>query len=158
MRHASVKRCVATFTQLPETHEMLKDTCRQFAEAELWPIAGKIDKTCEFPAEQVKKMGELGLMGLDTPEENNGSGLDALAYAVALEEISRGCASAGVIMSAHNSLYMGPVKYFGNEKQKVINCTAASGFNESLFNRRVLVNDLFKVKIFYCMKTTFGEL
>jgi len=107
-----------TFTQLPETHQMLKDTCRQFAEAELWPIAGAIDKACQFPAEQVVKMGELGLMGIDIPEEYGGTGLDALAYAVALTEISRGCASAGVIMSAHNSLYLGPLKYFANHEQK----------------------------------------
>ena len=56
---------------------------------------------------QVKKMGELGLMGIETPEKYGGSGLGSLAYAIALEEISRGCASAGVIMSAHNSLYIG---------------------------------------------------
>ena len=66
----------------------------------------------------VKKMGDLGLMGIDQPEENGGSGLDALAYAVSLTEISRGCASAGVIMSAHNSLYLGPLKYFANAEQK----------------------------------------
>ena len=63
-------------------------------------------------------MGELGLMGIDVPEEYGGAGLDTLAYAVTLEEISRGCASAGVIMSAHNSLYIGPIKYFGNDQQK----------------------------------------
>jgi len=97
---------------------MLKDTCRQFAENELWPIAGKIDKSGEFPAEQVRKMGELGLMGIDQDEEFGGSGLDSLAYAVTLTEISRGCASTGVIMSAHNSLYLGPIKYFGNSAQK----------------------------------------
>lgn len=108
----------ATFTDLPETHQMLRDTCRQFAENELWPIAGKIDKSGEFPTEQVHKMGELGLMGIDIPEEWGGAGLDSLAYAVTLTEISRGCASTGVIMSAHNSLYLGPVKYFGNAKQK----------------------------------------
>jgi len=108
----------ATFTELPETHQMLRDTCRQFAEAELWPIAGKIDKSGEFPEEAVKKMGELGLMGIDIPEEYGGTGLDALAYAVALTEISRGCASAGVIMSAHNSLYLGPLKFFGSHELK----------------------------------------
>ena len=80
----------ASFTELPETHQMLKDTCRQFAEAELWPIAGKIDKTGEFPEEVVHKMGDLGLMGIDIPEEYGGSGLDSLAYAVSLTEISRG--------------------------------------------------------------------
>merc|ERR1712079_654095 len=83
---------------------MLRDTCRQFAEGELWPIATQIDKTGKFPLEMIKKMGDLGLMGIDIPEEYGGTGLDALAYAVALTEISRGCASAGVIMSAHNSL------------------------------------------------------
>jgi len=108
----------ATFTELPEIHQMLKDTCRQFAEAELWPIAGPIDKSEEYPEAQIQKMGELGLMGIDIPEEYGGAGLNALAYAVALTEISRGCASAGVIMSAHNSLYLGPLKYFGNHEQK----------------------------------------
>jgi len=107
-----------TFTELPETHQMLKDTCRQFAEAEIWPIAGKIDKSGEFPEDLVKKMGDLGLMGIDIPEEYGGTGLDTLAYAVSLTEISRGCASAGVIMSAHNSLYLSPLKYFGNDEQK----------------------------------------
>merc|ERR1719290_802211 len=58
----------ATFTELPETHQMLTDTCRQFAESELWPIAGEIDKTGEFPENTVLKMGELGLMGIDQAE------------------------------------------------------------------------------------------
>jgi len=109
---------VATFIELPETHQMLKETCRQFAEAELWPIAGQIDKSGEYPEAAIHKMGELGLMGIDIPEDYGGTGLDALAYAVSLTEISRGCASSGVIMSAHNSLYLGPIKYFGNHKQK----------------------------------------
>merc|ERR1719225_1548673 len=97
---------------------MLKDTCRQFAEAELWPIARDIDRTCIFPGETVKKMGELGLMGINVDEDYGGSALDALAYAVSLEEISRGCASHGVIMSAHNSLYISPIHTFGNHEQK----------------------------------------
>ena len=63
-------------------------------------------------------MGELGLMGIYIPEEYGGTGLDALAYAVALTEISCRCASAGVIMSAHNSLYLWPLKYFANHEQK----------------------------------------
>ena len=96
----------ATFTELPETHQMLRDTCRQFAEAELMPIAGKIDKEHLYPEAEVKKMGELGLMGLNMPGELGGSDLDYLAYAIVMEEISRGCASAGVILSAHNSLYL----------------------------------------------------
>merc|ERR1719290_289258 len=84
----------ATFTELPETHQMLRDTCMQFAEAELWPIAGAIDKSQEYPEAAILKMGELGLMGIDIPEDLGGTGLDALAYAVSLTEISRGCASS----------------------------------------------------------------
>ena len=61
---------------------------------------------------------ELGLMGINTPEEYGGSGLDAMSYAIAMEEISRGCASMGVIMSAHNSLYLYPVQTFGTHEQK----------------------------------------
>ena len=97
---------------------MLQETCRQFAEAEIWPIAGQIDKTGEYPEENIKKMGELGLMAIDQDPELGGSGLDSLAYAVSLTEISRGCGSHGVIMSAHNSLYLGPIKYFGTQAQK----------------------------------------
>ena len=80
----------ANFTSLPETHQMLQETCRQFAEAEIWPIAGQIDKTGEYPEENIKKMGELGLMAIDQDPELGGSGLDSLAYAVSLTEISRG--------------------------------------------------------------------
>ncbi len=75
-------------------------------------------RTCTYPKDQVKKMGELGLMGINVPEQFGGAGLDALAYAVSLEEISRGCASAGVIMSAHDSLYINPIVAHGTEEQK----------------------------------------
>ena len=75
-------------------------------------------RTCRYPEEKVIKMGELGLMGINVDERFGGSGLDALAYAVTLEEISRGCASAGVIMSAHNSLYISPIHTYGNDAQK----------------------------------------
>ncbi|XP_059487317.1 short-chain specific acyl-CoA dehydrogenase, mitochondrial [Neocloeon triangulifer] len=107
-----------SLTALPSTHEMLRKTCRDFAEGELKPIAAKLDREHLFPKEQIDKMGKLGLMAIDVPEELGGSGLDYLAYAVAMEEISRGCASAGVIMSVNNSLYLGPVNKFGNKKQK----------------------------------------
>ncbi|KAM9095099.1 short-chain specific acyl-CoA dehydrogenase, mitochondrial [Sarcophilus harrisii] len=104
--------------ELPETHQMLRQTCQDFAEKELAPIAGQLDKEHCFPGAQVKKMGALGLLAMDVPEEFNGSGLDYLAYAVALEEISRGCASTGVIMSVNNSLYLGPILKFGSQEQK----------------------------------------
>jgi len=110
--------CRSLSFTLSETHQMLQKTCHDFAEGELKPVAGLIDKEHMFPTEQVKTMGSLGLMGINTPEEYGGSGLDALGYAIAMEEISRGCATAGVILSAHNSLYLAPILNFGNEEQK----------------------------------------
>uniref|UniRef100_A0A8I6AJ45 Short-chain specific acyl-CoA dehydrogenase, mitochondrial n=1 Tax=Rattus norvegicus TaxID=10116 RepID=A0A8I6AJ45_RAT len=104
--------------ELPETHQMLRQTCRDFAEKELVPIAAQLDKEHLFPTSQVKKMGELGLLAMDVPEELSGAGLDYLAYSIALEEISRGCASTGVIMSVNNSLYLGPILKFGSSQQK----------------------------------------
>ncbi|EFN71538.1 Short-chain specific acyl-CoA dehydrogenase, mitochondrial [Camponotus floridanus] len=111
-------RHIASLSVLPDTHQMLYKTCRDFAENELKPIAAKIDKKHLFPKEQIKKMGDLGLMGLCIPEALGGTGLDTLAYAIAMEEISRGCAAAGVIMSVQNSLYLGPINKFGTDKQK----------------------------------------
>lgn len=111
-------RSIASLSALPETHQMLQKTCRDFAEGELKPIAAKIDQEHMYPAEQIKKMGELGLMAVAIPEEYGGTGLDYLAYAIAMEEISRGCASSGVIMSVNNSLYLGPINHWGNTKQK----------------------------------------
>ncbi|XP_074062130.1 short-chain specific acyl-CoA dehydrogenase, mitochondrial [Macrotis lagotis] len=104
--------------ELPETHQMLRQTCQDFAEKELTPIAGQLDKEHRFPGTQIKKMGELGLLAMDVPEEFGGASLDYLAYAIALEEISRGCASSGVIMSVNNSLYLGPILKFGSKQQK----------------------------------------
>ncbi|XP_008547611.1 short-chain specific acyl-CoA dehydrogenase, mitochondrial [Microplitis demolitor] len=112
------RRCIASIASLPETHRMLQKTVRDFAEAELKPIAGQLDKEHKYPAEQIRKMGELGLMSIATAESLGGTGLDYMAYVIAMEEISRGCASAGVIMSVNNSLYLGPIEKFGNEKQK----------------------------------------
>ncbi|XP_061866352.1 short-chain specific acyl-CoA dehydrogenase, mitochondrial isoform X2 [Colius striatus] len=73
---------------------------------------------CPVPCLQVKKMGGLGLLAMDVPEQYKGAGLDYLAYSIAVEEISRGCASTGVIMSVNNSLYLGPILKFGSEEQK----------------------------------------
>uniref|UniRef100_G3SLT3 Short-chain specific acyl-CoA dehydrogenase, mitochondrial n=1 Tax=Loxodonta africana TaxID=9785 RepID=G3SLT3_LOXAF len=103
---------------LPETHLMLRETCRDFAEKELVPIAAQLDKEHRFPAAQVKRMGELGLLAMDVPEELGGASLDYLAYSIAVEEISRGCASTGAIMSVNNSLYLGPILKFGSQEQK----------------------------------------
>jgi len=111
-------RNIASLASLPETHQMLHKSVRDFAEAELKPNAAKFDKEHLYPKEQIQQMGELGLMAVEVPEEFGGAGLDYLAYAIATEEISRGCASAGVIMSVNNSLYLGPILKFGNQKQK----------------------------------------
>jgi len=103
---------------LSETHEMLRKTCRELADKDLAPRAAHVDKEHLFPKEQVQKLTELGLMGVAVPEEEGGTGLDNLAYAIAMEEVSRGCASTGVIMSVNNSLYCDPVMKFANAKQK----------------------------------------
>ena len=71
-----------------------------------------------YPAEQIAQMSEMGLMGINVPGDFGGAEMSALAYAVSCEEISRGCASAGVIMSAHNSLYIAPIVNWGNDAQK----------------------------------------
>ncbi|KAJ1524235.1 hypothetical protein ONE63_010751 [Megalurothrips usitatus] len=117
-RPENASRSIASLSSLPETHQMLQKTCRDFAEAELKPNAARFDKEHLFPKDQIKKMGELGLMAVEIPEEYGGTGLDSLAYAIAIEEISRGCAATGVIMSVNNSLYLGPINYFGNKEQK----------------------------------------
>jgi len=106
-------------TELEPEHEMLRQTCRDFAQQQLKPIAGDLDREHRFPAEQIAQMGELGLMGIAVPDEYGGTGMDPLAYALAMEEISAGCASTGVIMSVNNSLYCDPVLKFGTEEQKL---------------------------------------
>jgi len=102
---------------LNEEHQMLYDMCRRFADEELAPNAHKWDKEHSFP-DKVKDLADLGLMGINTSEDYGGSNLDAMSYAIAMEEISRGCASVGVIMSAHNSLYCYPVEKFGSPELK----------------------------------------
>lgn len=103
---------------LTDTQRMLRDTCKDFADKELVPNARKWDEEQTFPKEAVQKLGELGLMGICVPEEWGGAGADSISYALAMEEISRGCASTGVIMSVNNSLYCDPVLRFGNDEQK----------------------------------------
>ncbi len=104
--------------QLSEEHQMLKEMVRNFAEKELKPKAAEYDRTREFPYENVKKAADLNLMGVMVPEQYGGGGMDAISYVIAIEEISRGCASTGVILSVNNSLYCHPVLTFGTEEQK----------------------------------------
>lgn len=115
LRNKEAQESIAT---LPTDHMMLRDTLRQYATDVLQPQAGHWDKNHEYPASAVKEMSDLGLMGIICDEENNGSGLDYLAYAIAIEEISRGCATCGVILSAQNSLYLAPIHYNGTPDQK----------------------------------------
>jgi butyryl-CoA dehydrogenase len=104
---------------LKEEHVMIAEMCRNFADTELTPIASKIDQEHWFPTDAVKKLGELGMMGVTVSSDYGGSDMDSMSYAIAMEEISRGCASTGVIMSANNSLYCGPVEKFGTHEQKL---------------------------------------
>lgn len=104
---------------LSEEHKMIRDTARDFAQREIAPISAAFDESGEFPAESVKKMGELGFMGLEIPEKFGGAGMDSLAYVLALEEICKADASHGVIMSVNNSLYCHGIMKFGTEEQKL---------------------------------------
>ncbi|KAA0277246.1 MAG: acyl-CoA dehydrogenase [Anaerolineales bacterium] len=97
---------------------MLRDAARDFAQKEIAPIAAEFDESGEFPQATIKKMGELGFMGIEIPEQYGGAGMDALAYVLALEEICKVDASHGVIMSVNNSLYCHGILKFGSEDQK----------------------------------------
>lgn len=104
--------------QLSDEHKILKETVRNFAEKELKPKAAEYDRKREFPYENVNKASALNLMGIMVPEQYGGGGMDAISYVIAIEEISRACASTGVILSVNNSLYCHPLLAFGTEEQK----------------------------------------
>jgi alkylation response protein AidB-like acyl-CoA dehydrogenase len=97
---------------------MVRDMARRFAEEKIKPVAAELDERHEHPADIVKELGDLKMMGIAVPEEYGGGGMDNVCYALSLIEISKACASTGVIMSAHNSLYCFPVMAYGNEEQK----------------------------------------
>ena len=104
--------------EFSEQQRMIRDMARDFAAREVAPIAAEADEKEQFPAGVVKKMGELGFMGMNVPEQYGGTGLDTVCYALALEEVSKACASSGVIMSVNNSLVCWPVETYGTEEQK----------------------------------------
>ncbi|MBZ4659444.1 MAG: acyl-CoA dehydrogenase [Desulfacinum sp.] len=104
--------------ELTEEQRMIQDMARKFAEREIAPVAAELDRTHKHPEEIVKKMGELGLMGITIPPEYGGAGMDYVSYVLAMIEISKACASCGVIMSVCNSLYNFPVYTYGTEEQK----------------------------------------
>ncbi len=103
---------------LSNEHKMIRDAARDFARNEIAPIAAQFDESGEFPYETIKKMGEMGFMGIEVPEQYGGAGMDTMSYVLALEEICKVDASHGVIMSVNNSLYCHGIMKFGTEEQK----------------------------------------
>src|SRR5262245_60170633 len=98
--------------RLADEQRLIRDLARDFADREVAPAARDLDRTGRFPQEIVAKMGELGLLGVAVPSELGGAGADNVSYALAVEEISRACASCGVIMSVNNSLVCDPILKF----------------------------------------------
>lgn len=104
--------------QLTEEHLALQDAVRKFAQKEIVPIAAEFDESGEFPLETVKKMGEMGLMGIEVPEEYGGVGMDTLAYVLTMVEVAKADASHSTIVSVNNSLYCHGLMKFGTEEQR----------------------------------------
>ncbi|MFP5286675.1 MAG: acyl-CoA dehydrogenase [Thermoanaerobaculia bacterium] len=104
--------------ELNEEQKLLRETVRRFADEVVKPRAKEIDETGEFPRSFFDQTGELGLAGVSVPEEYGGGGMDTLSYCVIIEEISRACATPGVILSVNNSLVCDPLLKFGTEEQK----------------------------------------
>ena len=103
---------------VPKTHELFRQMIREFVEKEVKPIAAEVDEEERFPIETVEKMAKVGIMGIPIPKQYGGAGGDYLMYAMAVEELARGCATTSVIVSAHTSLGAWPILKFGSEKQK----------------------------------------
>ena len=104
--------------EFTDEQKMIQETARGFANGVVKPKAKDIDQTGQFPADTVKKLAELGFMGMMIPSEYGGAGFDAISYVIAMEEIAAACASTAVIMSVNNSLVCDPLMKFGNEEQK----------------------------------------
>lgn len=104
---------------LTKEQKMVQQMVREFAEKEVVPLAEEVDREAKFPVETVKKMADLGLLGMTVSPQYGGGGMDMVSYVIAVEEISRACATTGVIMSVNNSLVCSPLEQFGTEEQKV---------------------------------------
>ncbi|MBQ6437165.1 MAG: acyl-CoA dehydrogenase [Bacteroidales bacterium] len=104
---------------LNKTQELFRQMIREFAEKEVKPLAAEIDEQERFPQETVEKMAKLGLFGIPVPKKYGGAGGDNLMYSIAVEELSRCCATTGVVVSAHTSLCVSPILQFGTEEQKM---------------------------------------
>ena len=105
--------------ELTEEHQMVRDMARRFAESEIKPKAAELDEKHQHPTEIIKQLGELKMLGITVPEEYGGGGMDYVSYVLSLIEVSKACASTGVIMSVNNSLYCFPVMTYGTHEQKV---------------------------------------
>jgi alkylation response protein AidB-like acyl-CoA dehydrogenase len=103
---------------LTEEQRAIRDLAREFAQNVIAPIAAEFDESGEFPYDTIKQMGELGLMGIEVPEEYGGAGMDTLSYVLAMEEICKADAAHGTIMSVNNSLFCHGLLKFGTEEQK----------------------------------------
>jgi butyryl-CoA dehydrogenase len=104
--------------ELTEEQKLLQQTVREFANTEVKPLAKELDETGCFPRETFRKAAELGLTSVAFPESYGGAGFDHVSYAIVIEEVSRACASTGVILSVQNSLYCDPIYRYGTEEQK----------------------------------------
>ena len=103
---------------LTEEQRLVRESAEQFAKDVVAPLARKVDHEHYFPKELIPELGKLGFLGINIPEEYGGSGLDAVSYALIIEELAKVCASTSVIVSAHNSLCAAPIVYFGSDEQK----------------------------------------
>jgi butyryl-CoA dehydrogenase len=104
---------------LNKQQQMAQKLFQEFAENEVKPMAAEVDEEEKFPMENVKKMGELGMMGIPIPKQYGGQGGDVLSYVMCVEEMSKVCGTTGVIVSAHTSLCMDPILHYGTEEQKM---------------------------------------
>ena len=101
--------------ELTDEQELIREAVREFADAEVAPIAAELDRDHRFPSELLPKMADLSLMGMPFPEKFGGAGADEVSYVIAVEELSRACASTGCVLSAHTSLATWPVYKFGTD-------------------------------------------
>jgi butyryl-CoA dehydrogenase len=104
--------------ELNDQQKMIQKMVREFAAKEIAPVAAELDKKQEYPTKILEKMAKLGLLGIIIPTEYGGAGLDTISYTIVIEEISRKCASTGVVTSVHNSLTAWPIMKYGTEEQK----------------------------------------
>src|SRR3954463_13391093 len=101
-----------------ENHRMVREMVREFAQSEIAPVAGELDKSGEFPWANVKKMGELGLFGIPWPEELGGAGMDYISYMIVIHELAKVDASHAITVSAHTTLGTSPIVSYGTDEQK----------------------------------------